>query len=413
MQKLSRLTPSTMLFPLALVLFEFAVYIANDMIQPGMIAVTREFGVDPSWVPSAMTAFLLGGAVLTWLVGPVSDRVGRRPVMLGGVVFFILACLATYLSHSIESFIVLRLLQGMGLCFISAVGYAAIQESFEEKAAVKATALMANVALIAPLVGPVAGAAMIQVLPWRASFVFIAVLASIAFIGLLLRMPETVVRRKEPLPLGNILTDYLQVFSNRRFVASALCIPLLALPMLGWIALSPLMLVENAGMTTLQYGLCQIPVFASLIIGNLLLVRVADRWPLGHSVKVGAIPVIGGMLIMAVGTTLTHHYALFLVVGMCLMALGEGLAFAVLYRFALMASNVSKGTVSAAMTIISLVTYSVGIEAMKQAWIVAGVAGFAGLALVVSLLFRLVSGPMVNKAMSERETRGEVATEAA
>ena len=112
-----------------------------------------------------MTGFLLGGALLPWLVGPLSDHIGRRPVMLGGVAFFILSCMATLFSHDIWSFMLLRVLQGMGLCFISAVGYATIQEAYAEKTAVKVTALMANVALVAPLIGPVAGAAFIQVFP--------------------------------------------------------------------------------------------------------------------------------------------------------------------------------------------------------------------------------------------------------
>ena len=59
--KISRLSFATLLFPLALVLFEFAVYIANDMAQPAMLQVTREFGVDAGWVPLSMTFFLLGG----------------------------------------------------------------------------------------------------------------------------------------------------------------------------------------------------------------------------------------------------------------------------------------------------------------------------------------------------------------
>ena len=94
------------MFPLALVLFEFSVYIANDMIQPGMLTVTHEFGASAAWMASAMTAFLLGGALFQWLFGPLSDRIGRRPVMLGGTLFFIISCLATLLSNSIESFIV-------------------------------------------------------------------------------------------------------------------------------------------------------------------------------------------------------------------------------------------------------------------------------------------------------------------
>lgn len=87
--------------------------------------------------------------------------------MLAGVVWFIVTCLAILLAQNIEQFTLLRFLQGISLCFIGAVGYAAIQESFEEAVCIKITALMANVALIAPLLGPLVGAAWIHVLPWR------------------------------------------------------------------------------------------------------------------------------------------------------------------------------------------------------------------------------------------------------
>lgn len=108
-----------------------------------------------------------GRHVLQWLLGPLSDRIGRRPVMLTGVVWFIVTCLATLLAQSIEQFTLLRFLQGVSLCFIGAVGYAAIQESFEEAVCIKITALMANVALIAPLLGPLVGAAWVHVAPWE------------------------------------------------------------------------------------------------------------------------------------------------------------------------------------------------------------------------------------------------------
>ena len=174
--KISHLNRHTLLFPLALVLFEFAVYIANDMAQPAMLMVTQEFGASAAWVPLSMTWFIIGGAALSWLTGPLSDRIGRRPVMLAGVLFFIISSLATYLVHDIYSFMLLRLIQGMGLSLISAVGYAAVQETFEEIAAIRVTALMANVALLAPMVGPLAGAALIQVAPWRSCFLLIATL---------------------------------------------------------------------------------------------------------------------------------------------------------------------------------------------------------------------------------------------
>lgn len=78
---------------------------------------------------------------MQWLLGPLLDCRDRRPVMLAGVVFFIVSCLAILLVTNIEQFIFMRFLQGIGLCFIGAVGYATIQESFEEAVCIKITAL--------------------------------------------------------------------------------------------------------------------------------------------------------------------------------------------------------------------------------------------------------------------------------
>lgn len=140
----ARLGRQALLFPLCLVLYEFSTYIGNDMIQPGMLAVVEQYQAGIDWVPTSMTAYLAGGMFLQWLLGPLSDRIGRRPVMLAGVVWFIVTCLAILLAQNIEQFTLLRFLQGISLCFIGAVGYAAIQESFEEAVCIKITALMAK-----------------------------------------------------------------------------------------------------------------------------------------------------------------------------------------------------------------------------------------------------------------------------
>ena len=149
------------MFPLALVLFEFSVYIGNDLIQPAMLAITEQFGVSATWVPSSMSFYLLGGASVAWLLGPLSDRLGRKKVLLAGVAFFTICCLLILLTQNIQQFLTLRFLQGIGLTVISAVGYAAIQETFEERDAIKVMALMANISLLAPLLGPVLGAFLI------------------------------------------------------------------------------------------------------------------------------------------------------------------------------------------------------------------------------------------------------------
>ncbi|MBL8320660.1 MAG: MFS transporter, partial [Acinetobacter sp.] len=87
------LSRATLMFPLALVLFEFSVYIGNDLVQPAMLAITKDFGVSSAWAPSSMSFYLLGGACVAWLLGPLSDRLGRKKVLLGGVAFFTICCL--------------------------------------------------------------------------------------------------------------------------------------------------------------------------------------------------------------------------------------------------------------------------------------------------------------------------------
>jgi len=399
----SRLGRQALLFPLCLVLYEFSTYIGNDMIQPGMLTVVAQYNAGIEWVPTSMTAYLAGGMFLQWLLGPLSDRIGRRPVMLTGVVWFIVTCLATLLAQNIEQFTLLRFLQGVSLCFIGAVGYAAIQESFEEAVCIKITALMANVALIAPMVGPLAGAALIELAPWRSCFLFIAACALLALLGLWWKMPETVQPAANPRPLSRMGGDYLQLLRDRRFVLSVLCIPMLALPLMGWIALSPVLLVEDLGMSTLEYGLWQLPVFGGLIAGNLLLAARAEAWPLGRSVLLGMWPVVGGLVLMLAGVLYGHYQHIFLVLGMSLMAVGEGLSFGVLYRFALMSSSLPKGVVSAGMSMLCMAGYGIGIELFRWAYIAGGITGFALLSVLTALVFVWLARPQVAVAMAERD----------
>lgn len=389
--KISTLNRLTLLFPLALVLFEFAVYIGNDMAQPAMIFVTREFGVGAAWVPLSMTAYLIGGASLSWFTGPLSDRIGRRPVLLGGVVYFLLTCLATYFVHGIESFIALRVLQGIGLCFIGSVGYAAVQETFDEIHAVKVTALMANVAMIAPMVGPLAGAALVGVAPWRSCFLFIAAISLISLIGLWYKMPETVSPHTEKAPYSQIIHDYISLFGQARFLRAGLAMAMISMPLIGWIAMSPVLMVNDFGCSLLEYGLWQLPIFGSLVVGNVLVFFIAGRWPLGRSVLLGYWPMAAGAVCVFLGLALKTHSPIFIVAGISLLAFAEGLSMAVLYRFALMSADHAKGIVAAGLSILAMSFYALGIEITRLAYVASGMSGFTAAVIVLVACYVAVS----------------------
>jgi len=403
-QPISQLTGRILLFPLALVLFEFATYIAHDMIQPGMLIVTSEFSVGPEWVSTSLTAYLIGGVVLQWLLGPLSDKFGRRPVMLFGILFFAVACMLTHWVSSIEEFVSLRFIQGISLCFIGAVGYAAIQEAFDEALAVRMMALMANVALLAPLAGPLAGAAWLTVGSWRSMFWLFAACSLVAFLVLWRVMPETAGDRSHSIALPNLARNYGRLMRDRLVMFGSFAIGLVFIPILTWVALSPVILMHDEGLSRMQYALLQLPVFLAMIAGNLTLSKLAGRVPIEQPVKFAAWPILIGLSLALVASLLNSHGYLLITAGLSLYAFGAGMVNAGLYRLTLYASNEGKGSVAAMLGMISILTLAVGIELAKSGYFSGGTLWFC----LVNFISGVLWFGLVILFMRERKRRSRL-----
>lgn len=398
---ISQLTGRILLFPLALVLFEFATYIAHDMIQPGMLIVTREFSVGPEWVSTSLTAYLIGGVVLQWLLGPLSDKYGRRPVMLSGILFFAVACILTHWVSSIEEFVTLRFIQGISLCFIGAVGYAAIQEAFDEALAVRMMALMANVALLAPLAGPLAGAAWLTLGSWRSMFWLFAACSVVAFVVLWRVMPETAGDRSHSVALPNLARNYGRLMKDRLVMSGSFAIGLVFIPILTWVALSPVILMHDEGLSRMQYALLQLPVFMAMIAGNLTLSKLAGRVPIERPVIFAAWPILIGLTLALVASLLNSHAWLLVTAGLSLYAFGAGMVNAGLYRLTLYASQEGKGSVAAMLGMISILTLAVGIELAKSGYFSGGMLWFC----LINFISGVLWFGLVKLFMRERKRR--------
>jgi len=403
-QPISQLTGRILLFPLALVLFEFATYIAHDMIQPGMLIVTSEFSVGPEWVSTSLTAYLIGGVVLQWLLGPLSDKFGRRPVMLSGILFFAVACILTNWVSSIEEFVGLRFIQGISLCFIGAVGYAAIQEAFDEALAVRMMALMANVALLAPLAGPLAGAAWLTVGSWRSMFWLFAACSLVAFVVLWRVMPETAGDRSHSIALPNLARNYARLMKDPLVMFGSFAIGLVFIPILTWVALSPVILMHDEGLSRMQYALLQLPVFLAMIAGNLTLSKLAGRVPIEQPVKFAAWPILIGLSLALVASLLNSHGYLLITAGLSFYAFGAGMVNAGLYRLTLYASDEGKGSVAAMLGMISILTLAVGIELAKSGYFSGGTLWFC----LINFISGVLWFGLVTLFMRERKRRSRL-----
>lgn len=358
-----------LLFSACLVFFELLTYLSNDMIMPGMLQVTQAFHADSSTVAQSLTAFLLGGASLQLILGPVSDAIGRRPVMLFGAVLFLACTLMLGSSQNISQFLIGRFFQGMGICFL-VIGYAALQEMFAEMDAVRLVAILANITVLAPLLGPLLGAAFISQFDWRSMFWTVAALAFLALYGLWQTMPETVGKPKRegepiaPVSLAPraIAHHYKTLIQNTRLVMGALSVGLLNAPCLAWVGLSPLILMSQGGLTMTQYAICQLPLFAACMCGNFFLRWLTHRCQLAQIIRIGASLAISGLLLMFLLPFLFEPSFVYLLPGLVIYGLGSGTTTGPLIRHLLFITPVSKGTTNAFINVINMLMLGVCTE---------------------------------------------------
>lgn len=365
------------IFACFLVLYEFLTYMANDMIMPGMIDVVKTFHGPESAIASSLTVYILGGASLQLFLGPISDRFGRRPVMLWGAVFFFLCTIFIALSHSMHAFLWARYFQGMGLCFIGVIGYATLQEIFSEMDAIRLIAVMANVSILAPSLGPVLGAVFVHYFSWRMIFAFIGAGALIALWGLWRYMPEPVGQTTrdgeyiKPISLSPIViaTNYKNLLLNPSFLLGSIALGLIGLPCVAWIALAPIIMVTDGHLSLIQYGLWQIPVFGAAILGNTYLHRLTHQFTLRQLIRLGSLIGCLSLLFMFLLPIAISQYFLFLMPGLIVYFFGLGITNAPLGRFILFSTAVGKGTASALMSMTGMCIQAAGIEVANRLYV--------------------------------------------
>lgn len=362
-------------FATFLVFYEFLTYITNDMIMPGMLVVVKEFHASETAIPDSLTAYLLGGASLQIFLGPWSDAIGRRPVMLTGCLLFFCFTLLLAFAPSMSSFLLGRFFQGMGLCFII-IGYAVIQELFAEMDAVRLIALMANASTLAPLIGPLVGTVFLSHYSWQSMYLWIAGLTLMATLGLWITMPETVGVEKidgsktprHSLKPSLIFERYQLLLQHGSWVKGVLSLGLLCTPCLAWIGLAPVILVQQAGLSMMMYAWWQVPFFLAIIAGNITLSRLTQSCPnLSSLIQYGSLYAISGLILMAIGPMIFHQHYLSLMPGLCCYGLGLGIVSSPLTRHLLFLTPAPKGVTNACINLMNMLIMGLGTYLAK--WI--------------------------------------------
>lgn len=276
------------LFPLLLVCYEIINYLANDMYLPALPSMIHDLGINTRLAQQTVTAWFFGASSLHLLFGPVSDRFGRRPVLLLGGVLFTTATWICAFTSNIHVLLIARFVQGAVVATLSTAGYASIHETYNRKQAIQILALMSSVVMLAPAVGPLIGGIFLQWLNWRWIFIFLALSASITWLGLCCVMSETQSSTQRYMfRWSQVLINYRQIIKNKAFMFNLFIISFNILAKVAWIVGGPFLIITQFRLNTLYFGLIQILVFGSQILGAHIVKRVIHRVEINRLINQG------------------------------------------------------------------------------------------------------------------------------
>lgn len=354
----------TFLFPLFLILYEFCTNMSNDMYLSALPRISEDFSTSANLVQLTITAWLAGDTSVQLIVGPLADRYGRRLILFGGGLLFVLSTLGCALAPSIGFLLVFRFIQGIGVCTMMIAGYASIHDLYDDKRAIHILVWMGSAAVIAPAIGPVLGSVILTFTGWRTIFYFLSALAILSLLFLWFVMPESAASdTKHPLNVKALIHSYTKIITNSSFMTSAASFGLLYGGIMGWITASPFLLIKELHLTPLQFGWLQVPVFGAYIVGAQLVKPLMERIGKDRLIVFGlSIASLSGVCLLLL-PFLYPEKTISFVLPMVGYALGFGFAAAPLNRTTLTETQEKRGAAIAVFylmmigsgTIISLI----------------------------------------------------------
>jgi MFS transporter, DHA1 family, multidrug resistance protein len=198
--------------------------LAMDMMLPALPNIRSAFEIADANLPQmVLSTFLIGFGAGQFLMGPLSDRFGRRPVLIGGMILYGVASLLAIAAPSFELLLLARALQGFGTSATRVIATSIVRDCYAGRrmASVMSLAMMVFVAV--PVVAPSFGQAVLLLTQWRGIFVVLMLYGVLTLIWSALRMPETLPEAKrKSLAIGEVLRAYAQTITNRQTLGYAL-----------------------------------------------------------------------------------------------------------------------------------------------------------------------------------------------
>lgn len=280
--------------------------LAIDLYLPALPSIVDYYETSLTQVQLTMSSYLAGFAVFHLFCGPLADRFGRRPIIIGGLVVFAVSSFACAQAETIEELVSLRFIQGLGACCGPTLGRAVVRDVYGAEHAARALAYMAMIMGTAPAIAPLIGGFMLIVWPWTSMFYALGIYGLLCVVVVYKALPESLPVKQTLHPIG-IALNYWQLVCSLRFLVLITVASLMFSGTLSFIAGASFVLIDMMGVKPEHFGFLFFFIVAGYMAGNFFCVRLNKNRSSEQTMKLGAIVSLFGGITMLISSSLIWH----------------------------------------------------------------------------------------------------------
>jgi DHA1 family bicyclomycin/chloramphenicol resistance-like MFS transporter len=298
--------------------------LSTDMYLPSLPDIANRLDATTAQTQLTISAYLVGFAIGQLLYGPASDRFGRKPVLMAGLLIYCAASLLCGFASSIEMLMLARALQAVGACSGIVLARAIVRDLYSGARAGRELSLMGMVMALAPVLAPVAGGVLQTLFGWRANFVVLTASGLLIVLAMWLLLPETLQRRSPALNLTGMLRSFGGFLCDGNFLAHTGLVVFVFAGLFAWISGSSFVLQNIYGQSAFDFGLAFAIGSVGYMGGSALAAKFVGRYGIGTVSGFGAGAAAAGGLLMAGAVALGIRSGFALVLPMALYLAGMG-----------------------------------------------------------------------------------------
>jgi MFS transporter, DHA1 family, multidrug resistance protein len=298
-----------------------------DMYLAALPDIARNLIASDAQVQLTLSFYLVGFAIGQVIWGPISDRHGRRPILLTAISVFIAASIVCTIAPSITVLIAARFVQAIGGAGMTVMARAVVRDVYEGLAVARELSRMTAVMALAPLIAPLLGGVLQTFFGWRANFVVLTAIGVSAALLVALLLPETLrSRAPEPVSLGSIFRSYRTFVRDRTFLAYSGLLICSFGGLFAWISASAFVLQNLYGLSAFDFGLAFAVGSVGYLVGTWIAAHIVARAGLDRTLGLGCVAMAGGGVAGVLALMFGFSSATALVLPVAVFLAGLGLA---------------------------------------------------------------------------------------